>query len=81
MVAEDISEVLGKGGWTSCSQRGWPFRASEVHGIHSYVCDLRRLMESDFSIDQDSPRVSGGGAWFSKTTRATLFFSQFLNLL
>lgn len=48
--------------------------------VFTAMCDLRRLMESDFSTDRDSPRVSGGGAWFSKTTRATLFFSQFLNL-
>lgn len=57
MVMEDVSEIFGKGDWTSCSQLVRTFRASGVGGIHSYVTS------QDFSTDHDCPEVPDGQAW------------------
>lgn len=75
---EDVSGILGKGDWTSCSEVGCTFRTSEFCGIHNYVTFQVGGVQ-DSSTDHDCLKVSDGQAWLSKTIRATLFFSQFLN--
>lgn len=80
MVMEDVSEIPEKGDSTSCSEMGCMFRASEFGGIHNDVTSQADGIQ-DFSTHHDSPKVSDCQAWLSKTFRATVFLSQFLNLL